>query len=108
MNANAVQILLGLLWNTHDLTVGITPQFRLETVHLLHSVWHDGRESFTVGELELLVGKLGRIGQVYRPIYHLMPMLYASVAFALRENNEFLISTSSAYRKLIKKENEKQ
>ena len=51
----------------------------------------------------MLVGKLGRIGQVYRPIYHLMPMLYASVAFALRENNEFLILTSSAYRTLIKK-----
>ena len=55
LNVNAVQILLGLLWNTRDLTVGIIPQFRLETVHLLHSVWHDGRESFTVGELELLV-----------------------------------------------------
>ena len=48
LNVNAVQILLGMLWNTCDVTVGITSQFRLETVHLLHSVWHNGRESFTV------------------------------------------------------------
>ena len=49
-----------------------------------------------------MVGKLGRIGQGYWPIYHLMPMLYASVAFGLRQNDEFLHSTSKAYRKLIK------
>ena len=51
----------------------------------------------------MVVGKLGRIDQGYQPIYHLIPMLYASVAFALRENNKFLILTSSAYRKLIEK-----
>ena len=80
---NAIQILLGLLWNTREMTVSITPEFRMETIHLIQHTWHAGRESFVIGELELLFGKLGQIGQAYRPIYHLMLMMYASVAFAL-------------------------
>lgn len=50
-----------------------------------------------------LVGKLGRIGQACRPLYQLMPMLHASIAFALRKNKELLYSTSKQYRQLIKK-----
>ena len=75
----------------------------METVHLLHTAWHKGRESFTIAELELLIGKIGRAGQGFHPVFHLIPMLHASYVFALRENNEFLISTSSGYRKLVKK-----
>ena len=85
------------------MTVGTTPTFRRETIELLQNTWHEGREAFTVSEMEELVGKLGRIGQAYRPIYHLMPMMYASVAYGLRENDAFLISTSKQYRKMIKK-----
>ena len=64
------------------MTVGITPEYRAETVHLLKTTWNKGRESFDVQELEKLVGKLGRIGQAYQPVYHLMPTMYALVAFA--------------------------
>ena len=99
---HAIQVLLGLLWNTQDMTVVITPDYRVETIHLLRSTWHHGRNTFTISELEKMVGKLGCIGQGYQPIYHLMPMLYASAAFGLRENDEFLHSTSKAYSKLIK------
>ena len=49
-----------------------------------------------------MVGKLGCIGQGCWPIYDLMPILYASVAFGVRQNDEFLHSMSKAYRKLIK------
>ena len=90
LEVHVVQILLGLLWNTRDVTVSITPEFRIETVHLIQYTWHDGRESFEIRKLELLVGKLGRIGYAYRPIYHLVPMMYASVASALCENHDFL------------------
>ena len=90
LNVNAMKILLGLLWNTRNMPVGITLQYRLETVYLLHIVWHEGRESFTIGELELLVGKIGTISQGFHPIFHLIPVLYASSAFPLRENNIFL------------------
>lgn len=57
---------------------------------MLESTWHEDRESFSVKEIKLLVGKLGRIGQAYRPIFHLMPHLYASVAYGLRENHFYL------------------
>ena len=46
LNVHAIQILLGLSWDTRNLTVGITPEFRVETAHLLKTTWHDGRESF--------------------------------------------------------------
>ena len=39
------------------------------------------------------------------PIFHMMQSLYASGAFALRENDGFLYSTHKRYRKLIKKSN---
>jgi hypothetical protein len=103
LNINTVQILLGLPWNMCDMTVGTTLQCRLETVHLLHTVWHEGREFFTIGEVESLIGKIGRIGQGSCPVFHLIPMLYASSSFALRAHNKFLISTSSGFTKPTKR-----
>ena len=61
------------------MTVGVTDVYRQEVTDLLVNTWHDGRQAFYVSELEKLVGKLGRLEQAYRPIYHLMPHLYASV-----------------------------
>ena len=89
LEVHVIQILLGWLWNMRDITVSITPDHRMETVWLLQYTWYDVRESFEVGELELLVGKIGRIGQVCRHIYHRMPMIYASVAFALHDSHDF-------------------
>ena len=51
----------------------------------------------------MLVGRLGRCGQGVCPIFHIMLLLYASGAFALRENIDFLHSTQQDYRKLIKR-----
>ena len=65
---HAIQVLMGLLWNTCKLTVGITPDYQVETVNLLCNTWHGGRESFAISDLEEIVGKLGRIGQGYQPI----------------------------------------
>jgi hypothetical protein len=98
-----LQILLGLLVNTREMTVAISDEFRNETLELITTTWHHRRESFTVKELELLVGKLGRIAQAYRPFYFLMSHLYSSLAFALRENRAFLVNTSKRFRALIKK-----
>ncbi len=91
-----LQILLGLLVNTPE-------DFHREVLALLTSTWHSRRESFTVKEVELLVGKLGRIAQAYRPFYFFMSHLYSSLAFALRENRAFLINTSKLFRALVKK-----
>ena len=35
LKVRAIHIVLGLSWNTRELTVGITPDFRAEVVHLL-------------------------------------------------------------------------
>ena len=40
----AVQILLGLFWDTRNMAVSITHDFRVETVWLLQHTWHDDRE----------------------------------------------------------------
>ena len=66
-------VLLWLVFNTRAMTVGITNAFRQEVLGLLTNTWDASRESFTVSKMEKLVGKLGRIGQAYWPIYHLMP-----------------------------------
>ena len=54
-----------------------------------------------------MIRKLGRIGQAYHPFHHLMPVMYASVVFALRKNNAFLHSTSKTYHLLVKKAKQK-
>lgn len=101
-------VLLGFLFNTRTMTVGIPPAFRADLLQLLRSKWHAGRVMFTVRELEELVGKLGRVGQVFRPIYHLMPQMYASVAFALRQNSARLCTTSKQFRDMMQEVKQQQ
>ena len=98
-------VLLGLVFDTRTMTVGITDEYRAEVLHMINS-W-EGREFFTVHEMELLVGKLGRIGQAFRPIYHLMPHMYASVAYALRENEFYYAATSRRFRQMVRKAKQK-
>jgi hypothetical protein len=86
------------------MTITISDEFRCKVLAPLTTTWHCRRESFTVKELELLVGKLGRIAQAYRPFYFLtMSHLYSSLAFALQENQAFLVNTSKRFHALIKK-----
>ena len=81
-------ILLDLVFNTQKMTVGMTKEYRWEVQHLMDTMWHPDREAFTANEMELLVGKLRHIGQAHRPIYHLMPHMYASVAlYCITMNN---------------------
>ncbi len=67
------------------MTITIFDKFRSKVLALLMTTWHCRRESFTVKELELLVGKLGCIAQAYRPFYFLMSHVYLSLAFALQQ-----------------------
>jgi len=55
-----------------------------------------------------MVGKLERYGQGFYPIFHMIPMVYASGAFALRKSNIFFYSTHKGYRKLIRKTTSKR
>ena len=68
-----------------------------------------GRQrSLSHKKMEELVGKLGRIGQAYRPTYNIMPHMYALVASALRGNEYFLASTSRNFRKMMTKAKQKK
>ena len=57
LKVRVIQMLLGLSWNKHDLTTGITSDFGTEVAHLLKPTWHDGRQSLNSKELEVLVEK---------------------------------------------------
>jgi hypothetical protein len=103
LEVSPMQILLGLRVNTRELTVSISDEFCSKVLALLTTTWHCPRERFTVKELELLVGKLGRIAQAYRPFYFCMSYLYSSLAFALRKNRAFLVNTLKRFCALIKK-----
>ncbi len=97
------QILLGLQVNTQEMTVTILDEFCSKVLALLTTTWHCHQESFMVKELELLVGKLRRIAQAYRPFYFLMSDLYLSLAFALRENQASSSTLQSASVPLLKR-----
>ena len=94
-------VLLGLEFNTRSMTVGIPDSYRQEVCDLLNNHWHEHRKQFDINELEVLVGKLGRIGQAYRSMYHLMGSLYKSVAFCLNRNASYQMTVSRQFRELI-------
>ena len=96
-------VLLGLEFDTRQMTVGIPDEYRREVCGLLNTHWHSGRRSFTINEIETLIGKLGRIGQAFRPIYHLMGSMYKSVAHCLRSNEQYKITVSGQFRALVNK-----
>ena len=97
-------VLLGLVFDTRAMTVRITPEYGQEVINLIDLRWI-GKNTifFTVPEIWKLVGKVGQIGQAFQAIYHLMPHLYSSVAYALQDNKSFLVSTNKAFRDLITK-----
>jgi hypothetical protein len=90
MKVSYQAILIGLIWNTRALTVGITDKYRAELHALLNRTWHKARTSFTIHELEVLVGKCARLGEGTNWVFHLMTHMYASTAFALKSNANFL------------------
>ena len=96
-------VLLGLEFDTRAMTVGIPDDYRQEVCSLIRRHWHEGRRSFKVSEIETLVGKLGRIAQAYRPLYHLMGSLYKSIAHCLRANERYMITVSFQFRAMIKR-----
>ena len=93
-------VLLGLVVDTRQMTVALTTEYRHEVLSLVTDFRR--RETFSVNELEKLTGKLCRVGQAFRPIYHLMPHLYASSAHALGANQAYLTTSSKKFRKLLK------
>ena len=65
-------VLVGLLFNTRNMTVGITDTYRKEVLDLINDRWHSYRKAFTVSDIEKFAGKLGRLGEGARWSFHLM------------------------------------
>ena len=95
-------VLLGLAVNTRQMTVAITPEYRVSVLALLMTTWHKDRRSFTVSEIEKLAGKLGRLGEGARWVFHLMGQIYSSIANSLRSNTQYLMHTSKQFKLIIR------
>jgi hypothetical protein len=102
MKVSWYAILLGLMFNTRTMTVAITDEYRIDLLNLLNSTWHAARKTFTVNELEVLIGKCARLGEAANWVFHLMTHLYESTAQALRMNGQFLGDRSRNFVQHIK------
>lgn len=56
---------------------------------------------FNVSELQTLVGKIARIAEACRWIFHLLPHLYASISYALDQNKRHFVAHSPSFRKML-------
>jgi hypothetical protein len=82
------KILLGLYYNTRCLIVGMPKDYIAEVHDLLTSTWHSNRKSFTLSELQKLLGKVARLGMGCNWVYHLLSHLYQSTAFVISKNTQ--------------------
>jgi hypothetical protein len=101
MIINFVNQILGHLINTRTMTVSTLLQYLSEVLDLL-THWHNRRKSFSLHEIETLVGKLNHIALSTPWLTHLLSHLYTSIMTALRGNREYLIHTSPAFRNYLK------
>jgi len=96
--ASRRQRMLGLIVDTNTLTVGIPPDYVAEVLDLLNTMWYSHRRRFTVGEAQMLTGKLGHLAEGAHWVFHLLTHLYASITYALSENKRLLVDTSFEFR----------
>jgi hypothetical protein len=101
MLINYSNIALGLHVNTRKMVVSPSASYLAETINLLGH-WHSGRKSFTIPEMEPLVGKLNHLAITVPWLLHLMGHLYVSLTAALTDSQKHLVHTSKAFRQLLK------
>ena len=95
-------ILLGLQFDSRQLTLGITDKYRLQVLSLLQDEWPRQVRTFTLHKLVRLAGKLARLGEGAPWVFHLMQQVFASIAYALRQNHLFLKNESASFQQMIK------
>jgi hypothetical protein len=72
MKVSWYAVLLGLMFDTRTMTIAITDEYRIDLLNLLNSTWHAARKTFTVNELEVLIGKCARLGEAANWVFHLI------------------------------------
>ena len=94
-------VLIGLVFDSRALTVGLTREYLSNVLGIIETSW-TGRSTFTLEAILKLAGKLARLGEGAPWVYHLMTHIYSSIAYALREH-ESLLGESSSFIKLVNK-----
>ena len=95
------QLVLGLIINTRNMTVAITMKYLADTLNLIQTTWHLGRNLFHSNEAVQLVGNLGKLREGAPWIQYLVAHLYALITFALAQNVIFLNSMSLKFQQHI-------
>jgi hypothetical protein len=93
--------MLGLIVNTHKLTVSIPGTYVLKVLLLLNNTWHPGRKQFMVLEAQKLTGKLGHLAEGATWIFHLLSHLYTLMAYVLSKNKRLLFKSSKKFQTLF-------
>ena len=94
---------IGLIFDSHKLTVGMTPIYLASVFGILNNEWSPGTVYFALKSIVTLTGKLARLGEAAAWVYHLMPQIYASISFALHANEMFLLNKNVQFWSLINK-----
>jgi hypothetical protein len=68
----------------------------------LETHWHKGRWSFTVPDIEPLIGHLNHAARTIKWLLHLMSHLYTSLAAAIGSNRQHLMHSCKAFRETMK------
>lgn len=94
---------IGLIFDSRRLTVGITKEYTDEVLDIINEQWPKGKKYFALDSIVVLAGKLARLGEGAPWVFHLMTHIYASIAYALRHNEQFLLRENSSFKQLIRK-----
>ena len=92
---------LGKLIHTRRLDVGV-PQAYVDKTILLLQLFHHGRKSFTVKEMERITGMLIFIASTAPWIKFILSHVYTSITAAIGDNTAFLKRTNKQFRLLLK------
>ena len=101
MVINYANIMLGHHVNTRKMIVSTSNDYLSQTLDMLEH-WHKGRKTFTIPDIEPLIGKLGHMAQTIPWLKHLMGHLYTSLSAALSNSKKYLIHSSKHFRELLK------
>ncbi len=91
------QTMLGLIINSNRLTIAIPAEYLQEVLDLLNSTSHSNQCCFKVSEAQKLSGKLARLAKGANWVFHLLSLLYLSVAYALSESKRLLTESSADF-----------
>ena len=93
---------LGHIVDTRRMTISPSPEFMVDLTKSLSTMWASHRKSFRLREIEALVGRLNHVAIGAPWLKFLMGQLYVSNASALRISEAHLITSSTAFHKVVR------